>query len=155
MTDSINNVKEIIEDIGKYHYIIANSSKSILLSSSNSKNEARNEAIQKIQPILKNVIGKIIYLLTIRKISDKRLKSQENDDIQFLGGPIQVTIERIQVVNENKLKNLGGSKNNKVYFSQKYLHKNNSISDSNIKQIAYDYHNEKLKNGPFDVNVIN
>lgn len=155
MTDSKNNVKEIIEDIGKYHYIIANSSKSILLSSSNSKNEARDEAIQKIQPILKNVMGKIIYLLTIRKISDKRLKSQENDDIQFLGGPIQVTIERVQVINENKLKNLGGSKNNKVYFSQKYLHKHNSISDSNIKQIAYDYHNEKLKNGPFDINVIN
>ena len=155
MTDSKNNIKEIIEDIGKYHYIIANSSKSILLSSSNSKNDARDQAIQKIQPILKNVMGKIIYLLTIRKISDKRLKSQENDDIQFLGGPIQVSIERIQVVNENKLKNLGGSKNNKVYFSQKYLHKNNSISDSNIKQIAYDYHNEKLKNGPFDVNVIN
>ena len=155
MTDSKKNKKEIIEDIGKYHYIIANSSKSILLSSSNSKNDARDQAIQKIQPILKNVMGKIIYLLTIRKISDKRLKSQENDDIQFLGGPIQVSIERIQVVNENKLKNLGGSKNNKVYFSQKYLHKNNSISDSNIKQIAYDYHNEKLKNGPFDVNVIN
>ena len=52
-------------------------------------------------------MGKIIYLLTIRKISDKRLKSQENDDIQFLGGPIQVTIERVQVINENKLVSIG------------------------------------------------
>lgn len=149
------NIKEIIQDIGKYHYLIANSSKSILLSSSNSKNQARQDAIQKIQPILNNVLGKIIYLLTVRKISNKRLKSQEADDIQVLGGPVQVTIERVQVVDENKLKNLGGAKNNKVYFSEKYFHKNNEISDNKIKQIAYDYHNEKLKNGPFDLNIIN
>jgi hypothetical protein len=146
--------KNIIQHIGKYHYLIANSSKSILLSSSNSKNEARESAIQKIKPIINNVLGKYIYLLTIRKISEKNLKAQENDSIKVLGGPIEVTIEKVLVVNDNKFKNEGGSGNNRVYFSKKYLH-SNSIENDNIKKIAFDYHNEKLKNGPFDLNIIN
>ena len=146
--------KDIIQHIGKYHYLIANNSKSVLLSSSNSKNEARQKALEKIKPILNNVLGKYIYLLTIRKISEKELKSQETDSIKVLGGPVEVTIEKILVVNEKKVKNEGGVGNNRVYFSKKYLH-SKSIDDKNIKQIAFDYHNEKLKNGPFDLNIIN
>jgi hypothetical protein len=146
--------KNIIEQIGKYHYIISTSSKTLLLGSSNRKNEARDKALEKIKPILNNVQGKIIYLLTIRKISKKDLKKQEGDTLKVLGGPIEVTIEKVEVISGNKLKNLGGFKNNRVYFSDKYLH-NNMINNENIKKIAYDYHNEKLKSGPFDLNIIN
>jgi len=48
--------KNIIFNIGKYHYLIVNSSKSIILSSSNSKSEARQNALVKLQPILNNRI---------------------------------------------------------------------------------------------------
>ena len=41
--------KNIIVNIGKYHYLIVNSSKSIILSSSNSKSEARQNALDKLQ----------------------------------------------------------------------------------------------------------
>ena len=147
--------KNIIVNIGKYHYLIVNSSKSIILSSSNSKNEARQNALEKIQPILNAVLGKYIYLLTIRKISKKDLKSQENDSIKVLGGPIEVTIEKIEVINKNKLKNKGGFINNIIYFSESFFKKYKEIKNSNLEQIAFDYHNKKLKQGPLDVNVIN
>ena len=147
------NYKQIIQNIGKYHYLIVNSSKSILLSSNNSKNEARNKALQKIKPIINNVLGKYIYMLTIRKIKDTDLKAQENNYIKVFGGPIEITIEKVLVVNEKQLKNKGGSKNNKVYFSKKYLDSKSIVLD-NIKKIAYDYHNEKLKNSHFDLNII-
>ena len=148
------NYKQIIQNIGKYHYLIVNSSKSILLSSNNSKNEARNKALQKIKPIINNVLGKYIYMLTIRKIKDIDLKAQENDTVKLLGGPIEITIEKVLVVNAEKLKNEGGWDNNRIYFSKKYLDSKLIVSD-NIKKIAYDYHNKKLKTGPFDVNIIN
>jgi len=147
--------KNIIVNIGKYHYLIVNSSKSIILSSSNSKNEARQNALEKIQPILNAVLGKYIYLLTIRKIPKKDLKSQEKTTLKVIGGPIQVSIEKIEVINKNKLKNKGGFGNRRIYFSHQYLQKYKEIKNSNLEQIAFDYHNKKLKQGPLDVNVIN
>jgi len=147
--------KDIIVNIGKYHYLIVNSSKSIILSSSNSKSEARQNALDKLQPILNAVLGKHIYLLTIRKISKKDLKSQENDSIKVYGGPIKITIERIEVINKNKLKNKGGLGNNRIYFTESFLKKNKEINRNSLEKFAFDYHNKKLKQGPFDVNVIN
>jgi len=147
--------KNIIVNIGKYHYLIVNSSKSIILSSSNSKNEARQNALVKLQPILNDVLGKNIYLLTIRKISKKDLKSQENDSIKVLGGPIEIIIEKIEVINKNKLKNKGGFGNKRIYFTEKYLQKYKEINRNSLEKFAFDYHNKKLKQGPFDINVIN
>jgi hypothetical protein len=147
--------KNIIVNIGKYHYLIVNSSKSIILSSSNSKSEARQNALDKLQPILNAVLGKHIYLLTIRKISKKDLKSQENDSIKVLGGPIEVSIEKIEVINKNKLKNKGGFGNRRAYFTESFLKKNKEINRNSLEKFAFDYHNKKLKQGPFDVNVIN
>jgi hypothetical protein len=147
--------KNIIVNIGKYHYLIVNSSRSIILSSSNSKSEARQNALVKLQPILNDVLGKHIYLLTIRKIPKKDLKSQEKTTLKVIGGPIKVSIERIEVINKNKLKNKGGPGNNRIYFSEKYLQKYKEIKNSNLEQFAFDYHNKKLKQGLFDVNIIN
>jgi hypothetical protein len=147
--------KNIIVNIGKYHYLIVNSSKSIILSSSNSKSEARQNALDKLQPILNAVLGKHIYLLTIRKIPKKDLKSQENDSIKVLGGPIEVSIEKIEVINKNKLKNKGGFGNRRAYFTESFLKKNKEINRNSLEKFAFDYHNKKLKQGPFDVNVIN
>lgn len=147
--------KNFIVNVGKYHYVITNKTKSIILSSSNSKNEARQEALEKLQPMMDAVLGKYIYLLTIRKISEKDLKSQEKTTLKILGGPIQVSIEKIEVINKNKLKNKGGFGNRRAYFTESFFKKNKEINRSNLEQFAFDYHNKKLKQGPFDVNIIN
>ena len=146
--------KNFVVDVGKYHYVIVNSNKSIILSSSNSKNEARQEALNKLQPIMNAVLGKHIYLLTIRTISKKDLKSQENDSIKILGGPIEVDILKILVKSPTRLKNLGGFGNKRVYFTDTYLKKYKEIKKNSLEQFAFDYHNKKLKQGPFDVNII-
>ena len=125
------------------------------MSSINSKNEARQNALEKLQPILNAVLGKHIYLLTIRKIPKKNLKSQEKEPIKVLGGPIEVTIERIEVINKNKLKNKDAPGNNRIYFTESFFKKNKEINRNSLEKFAFDYHNKKLKQGPFDVNVIN
>lgn len=147
--------KNFIDNVGgKYHYVITNKTKSIILSSSNSKNEARQEALKRLQPMMDAVLGKNIYLLTIRKISKKDLKSQEKDSIKVLGGPIEVETERVQVVSPKRLKNIGASGNQRAYFVDKYFKKYNEIKRNSLEQFAYDYHNRKLKQGPFDINFI-
>ena len=146
--------KNIIVNIGKYHYLIVNSSKSIILSSSNSKNEARQNALEKIQPILNAVLGKHIYLLTIRKIPKKDLKSQEKTTLKVIGGPIKVSIEKIEVINKNKLKNKDAPGNNRIYFTESFFKKNKEINRNSLEKFAFDYHNKKLKQGLFDVNII-
>lgn len=147
--------KNFVVDVGKYHYVIVNSNKSIILSSSNSKNEARQEALNKLQPIMNAVLGKHIYLLTIRTISKKDLKSQENDSIKILGGPIEVDILKILVKSPTRLKNLGGFGNKRVYFTDTYLKKYKEIKKNSLEQFAFDYYNKKLKQGPLDVNKYN
>ena len=66
--------KDIIVNIGKYHYLIVNSSKSIILSSINSKNEARQNALVKLQPILNNRIYFTESLLKNKEINRNSLE---------------------------------------------------------------------------------
>ena len=119
--------KKFVVDVGKYQYLIVNKTKSIILSSSNSKNEARQEALNKLQPIMDAVLGKNIYLLTIRVIPKEDIKWQEQDSIKVFGGPIEASIEKIQVVSPTKLKNLGGFRNKRAYFTDEYFKKYKEI----------------------------
>ena len=67
-------ILNIIVNIDKYHYLIVNSSKSIILSSINSKNEARQNALVKLQPILNNRIYFTESLLKNKKINRNSLE---------------------------------------------------------------------------------
>jgi hypothetical protein len=146
--------KNFVVDIGKYHYLIVNSNKSIILSSSNSKSEARQEALNKLQPIMNAVLGKNIYLLTIRVIPKEDIKGQEQDTIKVFGGPIEVSIEKIQVVSQTKLKNLGGFRNKRAFFTDEYFKKYKEIKKNSLEQFAHDYHINRYDLGPFDLYII-
>lgn len=144
---------KIIKDVGKYHYILSTSNKTLYLSCSNSKNEARKEALEELEPIMDKVQGKIIYLLTLRKIPKKDLEKEKDVKIKLLGGPIEGMIEKIEVVNKKKLKNLGGFKNNRFYFTSDYLEKKDITKDI-LEKMVFEYKNETghFKNkGPLDV----
>ena len=67
-------ILNIIVNIDKYHYLIVNSSKSIILSSINSKNEARQNALVKLQPILNNRIYFTESLLKNKEINRNSLE---------------------------------------------------------------------------------
>ena len=67
-------ILNIIVNIDKYHYLIVNSSKFIILSSINSKNEARQNALVKLQPILNNRIYFTESLLKNKEINRNSLE---------------------------------------------------------------------------------
>jgi len=146
--------KNFVIDIGKYHYVIVNKTKSIILSSSNSKNEARQEALNKLQPMINDLLGKYIYLLTIKVIPKENIKGQEKTALKVIGGPVKVLAEKIQVVSPTKLKNVGGAGNNRAYFTDEYFKKYREIKKNSLEQFAFDYYNKKLKQGVFDDNII-
>jgi len=151
---SQKDYKKFVVDVGKYQYLIVNSSKSIILSSSNSKSEARQEALNKLQPIMNDVLGKHIYLLTIRTIPKENIKGQEQTPLKVIGGPVKVSAERVQVVSPTKLKNVSGAGNNRAYFTDEYFKKYREIKKNSLEQFAFDYHNKRLQQGVFDVNII-
>jgi hypothetical protein len=138
-------LSEIIKDVGKYHYIIVNRRKTLYLSGSNSKNEARKQALEKLQPIMDNVIGKYIYLITLRNVNKDYKEMMEEKKkypslLVLTGGPIQGKMDRILVVNNKKLTNKGGVGNNRFYFTPQYL-ENNKITTDKLEELLYDYYN--------------
>ena len=147
------NIIDIVNNIGKYHYLISSPTKTLLLSSNNSKTQARKDASEKLQPNIDKFIGKTMYLLTLKKVPKKDIKTNEKSVIKLIGGPIVAIIDTI-LIKKNTFKNEGGIGNNKIYFSLKYLNNNNNITNTIIKKITSDYHHKKLKSGALDINIL-
>ena len=145
-------LSDIVKSIGKYHYFYSNQSKTILLSSNSSKTEARKEALGKLNPDIDKLIGKHLYLLTLKKIPKKSLEDQKKTVLKIYGGPLVAVIDTILIKSENKLKNIGSGDNNKVYFKQKFLDEN-TLSKTDIKTIVMNYYLKKLKQGLFHINI--
>jgi hypothetical protein len=143
---------EIVKSIGKYHYFYSNQSKTTLLSSSSSKTEARQEALTKLKPNIDKLIGKHLYLLTLKKIPKKDLDKQKKTILNIYGGPLVAIIEYVLIQSDNKFKNIGSDTNNRIYFKQKFLDEN-KLDKNDIKKIVMKYHSKKLKQGLFDINI--
>lgn len=143
---------EIVKSIGKYHYFYSNQSKTTLLSSSSSKTEARQEALTKLKPNIDKLIGKHLYLLTLKKIPKKDLDKQKKTILNIYGGPLVAIIEYVLIQSDNKFKNIGSDTNNRIYFKQKFLDEN-KLDKNDIKKIVMNYHSKKLKQGLFDINI--
>ena len=95
---------EIVNNVNKYHYYVTTQSKIIHLSSSNSKNEAKNLALEKLQPNIDNLIGKKILFIKIKSVNDEYLKSKSSDELQVIGGPILIKFESGIIINSKKIK---------------------------------------------------
>jgi hypothetical protein len=147
--------KNFIDDAGgKYQYILVHNKGVKLLGSSNSKNEARQEALEYLQPYMKMVLGKLIYLQTIKVVPKKDLKSQEKTTLKILGGPIEFSLDRILIESPTRLKNTGGAPRvNRAYITDKYLNKYKKIDERTILDFPYKFHNKLTESfSPFDVN---
>jgi len=144
--------KQIVEQVGKYHYIISTSNKTILLSSNNSKSEAKEQALDKLKPNIENLIGKNIYLVKILKVSKKVLDENNTDKLKLVGGTIYANIENAEIINDHRIKNLGGAK--QIFFSKKYLSDHNGIDLMDIKKIINQIHNKILNISLFDIKIL-
>lgn len=141
----------------KYYLYVVNNKKSILLSSSNSKTELRATALKKIGDRIEKYDGNYLYRVKLMKVTKKEISTDSKSKIKVIGGPLVAIIEKILItVNKDgtKLKSVDG-KNNKIYFSKKYLKKhNNIIPIKTINKMIWDWEHEKFNQGLFAINVI-
>ena len=146
-------LKEIIEDVGKYHYLLVAGNKSLLLSSNNNKKDAKDKALKKIGPKIDKLKDKIIYEVKLKTISKKKLAEDKKATIPKLGGPIVAIISKYVIKSKNKLENKGESGNNHIYFTKKFLKKNKLIDTKYIRKITYAY-DKKITNILFAINTV-
>ena len=144
------NYKEIVNNINKYHYFIASTSKTVLLSSSNDKSEAKKLALKKLEPNIDNFIGKKLILLRIKSVESAFEKQKENKLLSIIGGPIEINIEHGIIKSKNKIENKQASGNTLVYISKKYL-KTHTID---LKSIINDFVINKLNKGLFNQTIL-
>jgi len=146
--------KKIIEENKKYHYFIISTNKIIFLSSSNDKSEAKQLALKKLNPNIDKLIGKKIFLLKLKIVYNAFIKqSQKKNSLNLIGGPINISIERGLIVNENKIKNEKEGGNSNIYLSDKYLKNNNDITKE-FKKILKEYIDTKTSKSIVDVTIL-
>jgi hypothetical protein len=142
----------------KYYLYIVNNKKSILLSSSNSKSELRDNALTKIGGKIKNYDKLYLYRIKLMKVPKKEIAAESNNKIKLIGGPLVAIIERILInvdKNKTKLKSID-DKTNKIYFSEKYLKTHNKkVTIDTINTMIWDWVHNKFNQGLFAVNIIN
>lgn len=145
---------EIVNNVKKYHYYVTTQSKIIHLSSSNSKNEAKNLALEKLEPNIDNLIGKKILFIKIKSVNDEYLKSKDSDELQVIGGPVLIKFESGIIINSKKIKNKDDNVNNLIYLSNKYIKKNQNNIIVDIKNIINKYVSGKLNKGILSMNIL-
>ena len=118
--------KEIIKNTKKFHYFIRTQNKTVHLSSSNSKSEAKELALKKIGSQIDKIIGKNLILIKIKQ-EDPTIKN----DLKLIGGHIAFVLEHGTIKNRDTIKNINNSFGNNIYLTDKYIkkHKDNLIED--------------------------
>lgn len=146
------NLKSILTQ-NKYYIVLVINRKTSLLSSNNNKSDLKLEAIEKLLSKSKDINlfnNKILYKITIKKVSKKELNSENNSNITLIGGPLVIIIEEI-TFNNMKFSNTASS--NKVFVDNKYLEKYNFIDEKTIRKLAYAYKNDIIEGG-FTINKL-
>ena len=141
----------------KYFLYIVNTKKSILLSRSNSKTELREKGLEKIGDKIEKYNGLYLYRVKIMKVSKKDLEKEEGSKIKFIGGPWVAIIERILIDHNNrrtKLKSVDVHKNTRIYFSEKYFKKHDTIQQESIDNLIFNYVHKKFSDALFAINTI-
>ena len=141
------NLKEIIKNCNKYHYIYINKQNKVYKYKSFSEKQS---------VIIKN--NEKLVLIKLKTILKKLYNKEKKSPIKASGGPLyaEVSVYNINGKEESKFKN-------KVYFPKKYLQdilnssKNNDYCKyikKDILKICNAYMNEGLNQGLISINKI-
>jgi hypothetical protein len=142
------NLKEIINNCHKYHYIYINKT-DYKPTKYKSSNEKININITK---------GEKIVLIKLKTISKTLYKKEKKSPIKVSGGPLYAEINTYSYHNNILIKDPPKYKN-KVYFPKKYIKEILEkdickIIKKNILKICKFYINDKLNNGLIAINKI-
>jgi len=143
--------------MNKYYLYIVNTKKSILLSSSDSKTELREKGLKTVGDKIEKYNGLYLYRVKIMKVLKKELLKEENRTIKLIGGPWVAIIERILIDHNNrrtKLKSVDVHKNTRIYFSEKYFKKYDSIQQESIDNLIFNYVHKKFSDALFAINSV-
>lgn len=143
------DIDDVLEAAQKYHYIGCGKRNCKLLSSSDSKTKAKNQAIKFLKPHEKELINSVIYLVTIEKIDGWRGKRRA-----FVGGPIHINLQRYTVQPGMKLERVGSGINDTVWVTDKYLKKNDGINIEDVMDFTFLHSKRKLKKGIAEMNFL-
>jgi hypothetical protein len=141
----------------KYYLYIVNSKKSILLSRSDSKTELREKGLENIGNKIEKYNGLYLYRVKIMKVPKKELTKEEDRTIKLIGGPWVAIIERILIDYNNrrtKLKSVDAHGNTRIYFSEKYFKKYNSIQQDSINNLIFNFVHKKFSDALFAINTV-
>lgn len=138
--------KDVIKNTKKFHYFIRAQNKTIHLSSSNSKSEAKKLALEKIGSQVDKIIGKNIILIKIKHVDPTK-----DNDLKLIGGHIVFILEYGKIKDKNTIKNIKNSFGNNIYLTNKYIkkHKDNLLED--YKKFLPDFLNKRFKLSIIDV----
>lgn len=141
----------------KYYLYIVNNKKSILLSNSDSKTKLRKKGLEKIGEKIEKYNGLYLYRVKIMKVPKKDFAIEKGSEIKFIGGPWVAIIERILINYNNKrtkLKSIDGHGNTRIYFSEKYFKKHDSIQQESINNLIFNFVHKKFSDALFAINTI-
>lgn len=132
-----DNYEKIIDMVDKYYYFIVSPKKIILLSSSNDLDEAKSQAIKKLEPKIEQFIGKkLVFIKIINTYNDYK---DESNNLGLIAGPIAFEFLFGLISDKKKIKNEKDSGNNKFYLSKKYIKANIDNITKDIKKIVKKY----------------
>ena len=159
--DIINNANHILRNNDRYHFVATfGNTKSRLLSSSRSKTEAKNVAINDVDTRfnLEKLDKLRMFLLTIRKVTKEEIKKHEECRISLIGGPLVIIIEEYKIINNNgklSFKNLKESldNTNKIFVDENYLKKYDYVNKKLINNLGFKYSVNNIEGG-FAINTL-
>ena len=156
-----NNANNILKNNDRYNFVATfGTSKGGFLSSSSSKTEAKNEAIEILEKKFNlNKIDKLrVFLLTIRKVTKQEKKDHKESEISLVGGPLVVIIEEYKASIKNgklSFKNLKERLNttNKIFIDKRYLKKYDYVDKKLITKLGFKYSVNDIE-GAFFINTL-
>lgn len=142
------NLKEIINNCNKYHYIYINKQNKVYKYKSYLEKQ-KNISIKNNEKLV---------LIKLKTISKKLYKLQKTSPIKVTGGPLYAEVNVYSIVDGKIIKEKSKSKN-KIYFPKKYLKnilKKNlcNIIKKDILKICIAYMEDKIKQGLIAINNI-
>jgi hypothetical protein len=146
--------KAIVNKANKYHYYVVTTNKTVCISLSNKKSEAKKLALEKLKPNINNLIGKKLIVVKIKSVAKAFEKQKTSDELKIIGGPIILEFERGLIKSPSKITNFDDKLNNKIYLSNKYIkkYKDNIVFD--LKKLVSNFVTDKFNQGLLAMTIL-
>jgi hypothetical protein len=146
--------KKIVSKAKKYHYYAISTHKTIFLSSSNKKSEAKKLTLDKLKPNIDNLIGKKLVVVKIKSVAKAFEKQKTSSELKIIGGPILFKFERGLIKSTNKISNFIEMGNDEIYLSDKYIKKHKDNIAFDLKKLVRDVMTEKIHQGLLAMTIL-